>query len=64
MDVRITIVVPEVEYKEAICAGWEERYAETITPADIKCLDGVEDFISAVPYLCLNDNNTTIRTES
>ena len=60
MILKIEINIPEKECKEGIAAGWNERFDEELDPDDITITDNIADFVSAVPYLILNEDNTTI----
>ena len=50
---KITIIIKESEkeIKNAIARGWNERFSEDITAADVSDITNKEDIICAVPYL-------------
>jgi len=51
MKISLTIEASEKEIKKAIASGWNARFDEELTFADIKEVSAKDDIISAIPYL-------------
>ena len=52
---KLIITVDEDVYREAISAGWNERFGEELNPNDIGSFDDKCDLIWAIPNLSEND---------
>ena len=60
IEVEIVITMEEDEYREAIAKGFERYTGGTEKLSEDEPLDDVGDFARGIPFLALDDSNTTI----